>query len=78
MFLCDMMPRTKCQLFMWAEGKNDLMGGDKKRNKKKDQYSVIKIFFLNLVGKYHHTSGNDTESPLGLRDKLQRCTVLAP
>lgn len=29
---------------MWAEGKNDLMGGDKKKNKKKDQYSVIKIF----------------------------------
>lgn len=47
-FLCDVMLRTKCQLFMWAEGKNDLMGGDKKRNKKKDQYSVIKIFFLIL------------------------------
>ena len=43
-----MMPRTKCQLFMEAEGKNDLMGGDKKKNKKKDQYSVIKIFFLIL------------------------------
>lgn len=70
MFLCDMMPRTKCQLYLWTEEKNDLMGGD--RNKKKDQYTVIRIrfFFLNLVSKYHHIGGNDTESPLGPRGKL--------
>lgn len=65
MFLCDMMPRIKCQLFLWAGRKNDSRGGNKERNKK-DQYSVIRIrFFLNLVGEYHHTSGNDTESPAG-------------
>lgn len=38
----------------------------KKKGNKKDQYNVIRIrFFLNLVGKYHHTSGNDTESAPG-------------
>lgn len=80
MFLCDMMPRIKCQLFLRAGRKKDLMGGDKKRNKK-DQYNVIRIrFSLNLVGKYYHTSGNDTsDTPLGLRGKPQRrCLALAP
>ena len=64
--------RTQYQLFIQAEGRNDLMmGGDKKRNKKKDQYNVIKIrfFFLNFEGKCYHTSGNDTKSPQGLREK---------
>ena len=50
MFLCKMKLRTQYQLFIQAEGRNDLMmGGDKKRNKKKDQYNVIKIRFFFLI-----------------------------
>lgn len=64
-----MMLRIKCQLFLKAGRKKDLMGGDKKGNKK-DQYNVIRIrFSLNLVGKYHHTSGNDTKCPAGAKRK---------
>lgn len=34
MLLCEMVLRTKCQQFVWAEGKNDQMGGDKWKNKR--------------------------------------------
>lgn len=34
MFLCEMMPRTNCQQFVWAEGKNGQMGGNKWKNKR--------------------------------------------
>lgn len=44
MFLCEMVPRTKCQQFVWAEGKNDQMGGNKWENKE-GQYNVIIISF---------------------------------